>query len=310
MTFSLTILGSNSALPAKDRFTTAHALNVHERFFLIDCGEGTQLQMRRYGVRFSRLDHIFISHLHGDHFLGIYGLLSTYSLLGRTRDMHIYGAKQLEYVLNDYLKYFGKEFSYKVIYHEVNPRSNDLVHEDKSLTVHAIPLNHRIPCCGYLFREKTPQRCIHKWIIEKYNIGIADIVRIKNGEDYKTNDGEVIPNAKLSYQPYEPRSYAFCSDTRFSEKVIEAVKGVDLLYHESTFADDLKDTAKQTGHSTAREAAIVAQKANVKRLVIGHFSSRYKDLQPFAEQAKEVFSNTELAEDGRVFDVPLIKYSG
>lgn len=309
MTFSLTILGSNSALPTKDRFPTAHALNVHERFFLIDCGEGTQLQMSKYGVKFSRLDHIFISHLHGDHFFGLYGLLSTYSLLGRTRDMHIYGVKQLEYVLNDHLKYFGKELSYKVVFHEVNPRSNDLVYEDKGIMVHVIPLSHRIPCCGYLFREKAPQRCIHKWMIEKYNIGIADIVRIKNGDDYQTEDGEIIPNAKLAYQPYEPRSYAFCSDTKFSEKVIEAVKGVDLLYHEATFADNLKDMAKQTGHSTAREAAMVAQRAEVKQLVIGHFSSRYKDLQAFIEQAKEAFSNTELAEDGRVFDVPLIRYS-
>ena len=310
MTFSLTILGSNSALPTKDRFPTAHALNVHERFFLIDCGEGTQLQMSKYGVRFSRLDHIFISHLHGDHFFGLYGLLSTYSLLGRTRDMHIYGVKQLEYVLNDHLKYFGKEFSYKVVFHEVNPRSNDLIYEDKSITVHTIPLNHRIPCCGYLFREKTPQRCIHKWLIEKYNIGVADIVRIKNGENYQTEDGELIPNSKLAYQPYEPRSYAFCSDTQYSEKVVEAVKGVDLLYHESTFAEDLKDMARQTGHSTAKEAATVALKAAVKRLIIGHFSSRYKDLQPFIEQAQEVFPNTELAEDGRVFDIPLVKYSG
>lgn len=309
MTFSLTVLGSSSALPTRDRFPTAHALNVHERFFLVDCGEGTQLQMRRYGVRFSRLDHIFISHLHGDHFFGIYGLLSTFSLLGRTRDLHIYGVKQLEYILNDHLKYFGKEITYKIVFHEVNPRSNDLVYENKSVTVNVIPLNHRIPCCGYLFREKTPQRCIHKWMIEKYGIGIADIVRIKNGEDYIAEDGEVIPNTKLSYQPYEPRSYAYCSDTKFSEKVAEAVRGVDLLYHESTFADDLKDMAKQTGHSTARDAATVAQKAGVKQLIIGHFSSRYKDLQPLIEQAREVFANTELAEDGRVFDIPLVKYS-
>ncbi len=268
------------------------------------------MQMKRCGISALRISAVFISHLHGDHFFGLYGLLSTYSLLGRTRDMHIYGVKQLEYVLNDHLKYFGKEYGYKVVFHEVNPRSNDLVYEDKKMTVHVIPLNHRIPCCGYLFREKTPQRCVHKWMIEKYNIGIAAIVRIKNGEDYQTEDGELIPNAKLSYQPYEPRSYAFCSDTQFSEKAIEAVKGVNLLYHESTFTDDLKDMARQTGHSTARDAATVAQRADVKQLVIGHFSSRYKNLQPFIEQAREVFFNTELAEDGRVFDIPLVKYSG
>lgn len=309
MTFSLTVLGSNSALPTKDRFPTAHALNVHERFFLIDCGEGTQMQMRRYGVKFSRLDHIFISHLHGDHIFGIYGLLSTFSLMGRKKDLHIYGVKQLEYVLNDHLKYFGKEYTYKVVYHEVNPRSADLIYEDKSLTIQTIPLNHRIPCCGYLFREKTPQRCVHKWMIEKYGIGIANIVRIKKGEDYQMEDGELIPNAKLSYQPYEPRSYAYCSDTQLSSKVIEAVKGVDLLYHEATFAEDLAAMAKQTGHSTAREAATVALEAGVKKLILGHFSSRYKDLSVILSQAKDVFFNTELVEDGRVFDISLVKYS-
>ncbi len=308
MTFSLTVLGSSSALPTKHRFPTAHVLNVHERFFLVDCGEGTQMQLRKYGIRLSRLNHIFISHLHGDHLFGIYGLLSTLSLLGRTGDLHIHGVKQLEYVLNDHLKYFGGDFSYKVIFHEVNPRKQELVYEDKGLTVHSIPLKHRIPCCGYLFREKTPQRSIHKWTIERYNLGLADIVRIKNGEDYTLPDGEVIPNSKLSFQPYEPRSYAFCSDTEYSEKVVEAVKGIDLLYHEATFAENLADVAKQTGHSTAAQAATVALQAGVKRLVIGHYSSRYTDEKVLLDEALKVFPNTELADEGKILDVPLVRY--
>ena len=308
MTFSVTILGSSSALPTKNRFPTAHVLNIHERFFLIDCGEGAQIQLRRIGrVRLARLNHIFISHLHGDHVFGLYGLISTFNLLGRTSDLHIYAYGQLEQILADHLKYFGDDMRYKIVVHPVDTRKNEIIYEDHCMTVETIPLKHRIPTCGYLFKEKMPQRNIHRDTIEKYSLSLADIAQIKYGNDLILPSGEIISNDDITYIPYEPRSYAFCSDTVYNEKIIDIIKGIDLLYHEATFLDDMRDLAKQTMHTTALQAAEIAKKAEVKQLLIGHFSSRYGDTNAFLKEASSVFSNTRLAIEGRMFEISLVK---
>ena len=310
MTFSLTVLGTGSALPAKNRFPTAQALNVHERFFLVDCGEGTQIQLRKSNnIKLARLDHIFISHLHGDHIFGIYGLISTMDLMGRKNDLHIYGPKLIKNVLDDHLKYFGENMSYKTTVHELDAYRNRIIYEDKIMTVETIPLHHRIPTCGYLFREKLPDLNISKEAIEKYNLSIREIAKIKEGNDLILESGERIRNDELTYRPYIPRSYAFCSDTMYTEKITNIIYGADLLYHESTFLDDMKDTAKQTGHSTAKQAAEIASKSHAKKLLLGHFSSRYDDklLPNFEREARCIFKETYLAEENVTYEIPLIR---
>lgn len=310
MTFSLTVLGSSSALPTKDRFPTAHVLNVHERFFLVDCGEGTQMQLKRFGnVKHSKLNNIFISHLHGDHIFGIYGLLSSLNLMGRTNDLHIYAYKDLEEILCNHMKYFGENMGYKIVFHPVDTCSNTIIYEDHCMTVETIPLKHRIPTCGYLFKEKTPSLNIHKEAIAKYNLSIAEIARIKEGNDYKTETGQIIPNNELTYLPYTPRSFAFCSDTMYYEKITDIIKNVDLLYHEATFLEDMRKMAKQTGHSTAIQAGTIAAKSEVKKLLIGHFSSRYDNnlLPQFRKEAQSVFPNADIVKEGTTYEIPLAK---
>jgi ribonuclease Z len=306
MTFSLTVLGSSSALPTEDRFPTAHVLNVHERFFMIDCGEGAQMQLKRYGnVKYSKLKDIFISHLHGDHIFGLFGFISSLDLMGRTEDLNIYAHNDLKEILDNHLRYFGTNMSYRVVFHPVNTYVNYIVYEDSYMTVETIPLKHRVPTCGYLFREKTPQRNIYKEYITKYNIPVAEIIRIKNGENFTAASGEEIPNEQLTYLPYKPRSYAFCSDTMYSERVAEIVKGVDLLYHEATFLNDMQEMAHQTAHSTTVEAGEIALKANVKRLLIGHFSSRYDNrmLSQFQREVQYVFPNADIVLEGMEYKV-------
>jgi ribonuclease Z len=306
MTFSLTVLGSSSASPTEDRFPTAHVLNVHERFFLIDCGEGVQMQLKRFGnIKYSKLNEIFISHLHGDHVFGLFGLISSLDLMGRTEDLNIYAHNDLEEILDNHLKYFGTNMSYCIVFHPVDTYANEIIYENPFMTVETIPLKHRIPACGYLFREKMPQRNIYKELITEYNIAIADIIRIKNGENFITASGEEVSNENLTYIPYMPRSYAFCSDTMYSEKVAEIVTGVDLLYHEATFLNDLQDMAHQTAHSTTVEAAEIALKAGVKRLLIGHFSSRYENrmLSQFQKEAQYVFPNSDIVREGMTYEI-------
>jgi ribonuclease Z len=306
MTFSLTVLGSSSALPTENRFPTAHVLNVHERFFLIDCGEGAQMQLKRFGnVKYSKLNNIFISHLHGDHIFGLFGLISSLNFMGRTDDLHIYAHSDLKTILDNHLKYFGENMAYNIVFHPVNPYANEIVYEDCCMTVETIPLKHRIPACGYLFREKAPQLNIHKELVAKYNIPVADIIRIKEGENYTAASGIEIPNNRLTYLPYQPRSYAFCSDTMYYEKIIDIVREVNLLYHEATFLNDMQYMARQTAHSTTMEAATIALKANVKRLLIGHFSSRYDDniLIQFQKEAQYVFPNSETVREGKTYEL-------
>ena len=303
MTFSLTILGSNSALPTSEKFPTAQVLNVSERFFLIDCGEGTQMQLRRNKIKFSRINHIFISHLHGDHCFGLIGLISTLGLLGRTGDLKIFAHPDLERLLKPQLDYFCADLPFKVIFIAINPKVSEVIYEDKTLTVITIPLKHRIQSCGFLFREKPELNHIRRDMIDFYNIPVKFLPGIKNGNDYLTPDGELISNERLTTPGARPRAYAFCSDTRFTETIVPLIQGVDLLYHEATFLSADQQLARKTTHSTAADAARIAQKATVGKLIIGHFSTRYRDLSLFETEAKDIFNNVELAHEGKVFHV-------
>lgn len=303
MTFNVTILGCGSAMPTGKRHPAAHVLNAHEQFYLIDCGEGTQMQLWKYGINPHKINHIFISHLHGDHVYGLFGLISTLGLLGRERTLYIYGVKMLGEVLENHQRLFDTKLPYQIEFVEVDPKVSALVYENKVMEVYTVPLKHRVPACGYLFREKTPELNVDKFAIERYGLTLRQIVAAKRGEDLEDESGGVIPNSAITYRPYRPRAYAYCSDTMPSAKVVKAVCGVDLLYHEATFGDDEQPTAKATGHSTARGAAKVAREANVGRLVIGHFSARYKDAGVLLAEAREVFEGTELAEEGRCFEI-------
>ncbi|MFO8002578.1 MAG: ribonuclease Z [Marinilabilia sp.] len=303
MGFSVSILGSNSALPTSERNPTAQVLQASGRFFLIDCGEGTQIQFRRNRIHFGRIDHIFISHLHGDHVFGLPGLISSFGLLGRTKDLTIYAHADLESLMRPIINYFSRDLPFKVIFRPFSPSRDGLIYEDDLLEVHAFPVEHRVPTAGFIFREKPGERKINKEMCDFYQIPLKWLPRLKQSEDFRDEKGTVIANEKLTFPAPPPKSYAFCSDTRFSEAVISAVKGVDLLYHEATFLQDQEELAGRTFHSTARQAAEVARQAEVGKLLLGHFSSRYKDLSPFLTEARAVFSDTELAEEGRKFEV-------
>lgn len=301
MSMILTILGSSSALPTSTRNLTAHVLNVDERFFLIDCGEGTQLQLRKYKAKLGRLNHIFISHLHGDHVFGLPGLISTFNLLGRTQALHIYAHPDLKKILGQFLQYFIVKAEFEIIYHPLNSNAYEQIYEDSKITVSSFPLKHRVPTCGFLFKEKERLRNIRKDVIEYYQIPVRDIVQIKRGEDYVTSEGLVIPNEKLTIQSHPSKSYAYCSDTAYLEDIIPNISNVDLLYHESTYGEEDVVRAKETLHSTSIDAATIARKANAKKLVIGHFSARYKDETQLVEQARKVFPDTVSAEEGKEY---------
>lgn len=270
---------------------------------MIDCGEGTQLQMRHMRMKFSRLNHIFITHLHGDHCFGLPGLISTLGMLGRMGELVVHGPKELEGYLAPLLEQFCKHLPYPVRIHTIDPFQHALIMEDRSVEVYSIPLKHRIPCCGYLFAEKPKEAHIIREMIDFYQVPVRCLKDIKNGADYVTPDGTVVPNNRLTRPAVPPRKYAYCSDTTYSPEIIPLIKGIDLLYHEATFCEADKARTKDTFHSTARQAAEIARQAEVKKLVIGHFSARYDDLSPILQEAVEVFPPTILANEGMALSV-------
>ena len=304
MSFSVTILGSSSAVPTSERFPSAHLVQTGERFFLVDCGEGTQIQLRRFKIRFGKINHILISHVHGDHVFGLFGLISTFCLLNRSADLHIYTHPKLKEILDGHLKFFhDAELPFKIIYHFLNSRQASVIYEDDQISITAVSLKHRIPSKGFIFREKPKLLNVRKEMIEYHQIPLKDILRIKNGEDYLSNDGKVIPNVLLTHPPFRPRAYAYCSDTAYYEKLIPHLQEIDLLYHEATYANDLAQRAKETRHSTAKQAAEIARKAGVRKLIIGHFSARYKNIEPLLTEAREIFPDTMPANDGMIFEI-------
>ena len=296
--FELRILGCGSALPSKKNNQTSQILTVREKQYMIDCGEGTQNQLRRFGIKTNRLNHIFISHLHGDHIFGLIGLISSFGMTGRTAELCIHAPKELENLLKPQLDFFCQENSFNVAFFPVETRKHQLVFEDRTIEVYSIPLKHRVPCCGYLFREKPKRRHLIREMIDFYQIPIKDLANIKTGEDFVTSEGEIISNEMLTRAPIPPKSYAYCSDTAYSQKIIPIIEGVDCLFHEATFMQSEIVRAKETGHSSALQAAQIAKEANVKKLIIGHFSARYIDQQPLLEEALTEFPNTILGEDG------------
>lgn len=303
MSFRLTILGTSSALPTSDRYPTAHVLNVHERLFLIDCGEGTQMQMRRYHIRFGKLNHIFISHLHGDHFFGLYPLLSTYNLMGRKAPLNIYAPAGFEELLERHLDDFDINLAYELVLHPLTGRSLKLILSDRKAEVYSFPLKHRIKTYGFLFREKRAERNIIREKIAEYGITISEIGRLKKGMDIVREDGQVIACDEVTKKPPEPASYAFCSDTGYFPKLAGYVSGVTLLYHEATFGDENDALARKTGHSTARHAATVARDAGATKLLLGHFSARYKSPSVLEDEARAVFPETEAAREGMTYTI-------
>lgn len=295
--FELYILGCGSALPTTRHFPTSQVLNVRDKLYMIDCGEGAQLQFRKSRLKFSRLNHIFISHLHGDHCFGLWGLISTLNLLGRTAELHIYSPRGLEALLLPTLAFFNRQMTYRVLFHEFDTDRPALIYEDRSLTVTTIPLRHRIPCCGFLFAEKQGLNHIVRVMVDFYKVPLFEMNRIKNGADYVTPEGEVVPNRLLTRPADPPRRYAYCSDTICLPGLAAQLRGVDLLFHEATFASDNLGRAKETYHTTAVQAAELARSAEVKKLLIGHFSARYEDESVLLQEAREIFPETLLASE-------------
>lgn len=295
--FELHILGCGSALPTTRHFPTSQIVNVRDKLFMIDCGEGAQLQFRKSHLKFSRLNHIFISHLHGDHCFGLLGLISTLNLLGRTAELHIHSPKGLETLLTPMLDFFNRQMTYKVLFHEFDTKEPMQIYEDRSLTVTTIPLRHRMPCCGFLFAEKRRPNHIICEMVDFYQVPVYELNRIKNGADYVTPEGKTVSNNLLTRPSAPSRSYAYCSDTIYLPSIVEQIKGVDLLFHEATFANEDAPRAKETFHTTAAQAAEIARKAEVKKLLIGHFSARYEDENILLQEASAIFPDTQLAKE-------------
>lgn len=304
MNLQLTILGCHSATPRLNAFPTAQYLELNNFHCLIDCGEGTQRQMRKYKVGFSKINHIFISHLHGDHFFGLIGLISTLGILGREKELHIFGPKGIEEITRLQLKISQSHAKYPMTFHELSSSKSEVILDNDKVMVKTIPLNHRVYTNGYLFVEKVKPKKLNIDAINNYpEIDKADYLNIKAGKDVKLSNGTIIPNSELTLPPNPPKSFAFCSDTIYKPDIVPIIEGASLLYHESTFLVDRKDLAKKTKHTTSKEAASIAKQANVKQLILGHYSGRYKNIEVFKEEAKEVFINTELAEPGKIFKV-------
>ena len=303
MPLKVTILGAASAKPTVNTHPSAQIVNSNEQYFLVDAGEGVQQQMFRNGINPLKLRAVFISHLHGDHVYGLFPLLSTLGLYGRQTPLTVYAPNPFGEILECHRRYFDQHVPYEVIWHEVDTTKHELLFESRSLEVWSIPLRHSIPASGYLFREKAPELNVDKFKIERYGLSIAQIVAAKRGEDITLDSGDVVPNSALTYLPYEPASYAYCSDTNYSARIAEIVRGVTTLYHEATYADIEKVTAKARGHATAAQAAKTALNAEAGELLIGHFSSRYKDSTVLLNEAQAIFPRTRIAEEGKTFEI-------
>ena len=301
--FRVHILGCGSALPTLRHFPSSQIVEVREKLFMVDCGEGAQMQLRRCHVRFTKVGHVFISHMHGDHCFGLIGMISTFGLLGRTATLHIHANELLGDMIKRQMDLFCHDLGYEVEFHPIDATRREVIYEDRSLTVETIPLVHRLPTCGFLFREKPLLPHIRREKIDFYGIPTSQIQNIKNGADWIMEDGTVIPNSQLVMPADEPRSYAYCSDTRYMPELHSQLKGVTTLYHESTYGEDNLQMAQKYNHSTARQAALVARDAEVGQLIIGHYSSRYEDENVLLEEAREVFENVRLANEMDVIDV-------
>lgn len=297
----VTILGCASAKPTANRHPSAQIVNVDEQYYLVDAGEGVQKQMFRYGINPLKLRGIFISHLHGDHVFGVFPLISTLGLYGRRTPLKIFAPRPFGEILESHLRYFDSELPYEVEWVEVDTTAHRIIFENNSLEVWSIPLRHRVPASGYMFREKMPELNVDKFKIERYGLSIKQIVAAKRGEDIALDDGIVIPNAEITYLPRQPKTYAYCSDTNRSAMVARRIKGADLLYHEATYAAAERRQAKERGHSTSVDAAEIALASEAKRLIIGHFSSRYKDPSVLLDEARAVFPATDIATEGETY---------
>lgn len=299
----LTILGCYSATPRTFTNPTSQVLEIRNHHFLIDCGEGTQVQLRKYKVRFSKIKHIFISHLHGDHFFGLPGLISTFRLLGREDEMHIYGPKGIKNAITLLLKLGDSWTNFPLIFHELDMKEPELLFEDEKVSVSTVPLDHRVYTNGFVFREKPAPRTLNVEVAKKMGVDRSQFNNIKKGMDGISPKGESIANAKLTLDPPKPKSYAFCSDTVYNESIVPIIKEVDALYHESTFLESEAHLCAKTKHSTAKQAAQIAKKAKVGELILGHYSTRYKSIELFREEALKMFPNVALADDGKTFEI-------
>jgi len=298
----LIILGCHSATPRVNTNHTSQVLDIKNHIFLIDCGEGTQVQLRKNKIKFNRIKHIFISHLHGDHYFGLAGLISTFRLLTREADLHIYGPKGLKEVITLQMKLSGSWTNYKLIFHELISKESKLIYEDDKVEVHTIPLDHRIYTNGFLFKERHSERKLNIGAVEDAKIDVAYYRKLKQGFDVKNSEGKLIKNQDVTHYGPKLKSYAFCSDTAYNESIIPIIKGVDVLYHESTFLEKHSKLALSTKHSTAKQAASIAKQAKVGKLILGHFSTRYDDLDMFKNEAHAIFKNAELANEGKTFE--------
>jgi ribonuclease Z len=294
--FSITVLGNGSAVPTAWQNPSAQIVQYHQRRFLVDCGEGTQMQMIKYKISRKNLSLIFISHLHGDHYFGLVALISSMHLYGREQPLHVYGPEPLHRILRLQFEASDTKLRFPLLFHPL--QQPGILYTDKSLSISCFPLKHQIPAWGFLFREKPKERNLLKSFVEKYHPGIEQMHRIKQGADYHLPDGTLLPNARITLPPPAPRSYAYCSDTVYDESLIPYLQGVDLLYHESTFDDTMATLASEKYHSTARQAATMAAKAGVKKLLLGHYSARYSSPEPLLQEAREVFPNTLLSREG------------
>ena len=304
MSIKLTILGCHSATPRSDAYPTAQLLEIKERHFLIDCGEGTQVLLRKYKMPFAKIRHIFISHLHGDHFYGLIGFISTFGLLNREHDLHVYGPKGIKEIITLQLKLSKSWTKFHLHFHELESKESILIYEDKKVEVYTIPLDHRVYTNGFLFKEKTGEHRLNMEAIKQHpEIEICDYHNLKRGKDFVDNSGNIIKNNELTLPPKKALSYAFCSDTEYKPAIVPLLAKVDLLYHEATFLEDKKELAEKTKHSTAKQAASIAKQAMVSKLIIGHYSSRYDNLLKFKEEAQLLFKQVDLAASGKVFEI-------